>query len=582
MAFVFEDNIAPLILIHSDDSELQSHVQGDDYSDFNLWFMGGDSELAYQLDNELPPQLVIIDSATVGIDGLEMAVTFKQQFSIPVILLICPEDFSQIPLEIQIAVDSIFTKPLQSKQLAVSIHFNLARLKRERRKLCVPRQCHVVTQHLSKHEPVLLNDVHTRILDKQDFIKKIGGLLEQAEKENFSNVCVKIQLIGAGKEETPQRKKRSLYLQNRIAGYIQQQIRFDDIFAQGDNCQYMLLLPDLDEHMAASVTNRIIDNISDLVSGQENEENMKAHVGLCVFDSNADVGQVMASANTALGEATQKGNGEIIINSLLGNKNEGLIRQVSYTNIIRNALRDDDFFLHYQPIMSLSDQSITHYEALIRLQDENENFIEPFKIISAAEQNSLIRDIDFYVMDKVMQKIATFSASQEQIKFSVNLSGIHFGDKSLLGDICALIDHYGIDPSRLVFEVTETAAVKDLKMATHFISSLKGLGCQFGLDDFGTGYASFYYLRALPVDYLKIDGTFVKEMVNNASDQLFIKAIVDVAKGMGIKTIAEYVEDQKTLLYLREYGVDFAQGFHIGRPDVLHLPVQKMPLSLIK
>jgi EAL domain-containing protein (putative c-di-GMP-specific phosphodiesterase class I) len=580
MAFDGIDQISPMILIHSDDSEIQSHVNNDDFSNFRIWFTRRGGDIAGQL-NDQTPQLAIIDTSTVGTDDLKMIITFKQQFNIPIILLINPDDFPQIPLEIQTAVDSIFTKPLQSKQLAVSIHFNLTRLKRERRKLCIPRQCQVVTQHLSKHEPVLINEAHIQTLDKQDFIKKLDGLLVQVDKESTPNVCVKIQFIGAGKEETPQWRKRSLYLQNLIAGYIQQQIRYGDIFALGDDCLYMLLFPGLDQYSASSVTKRILDSIYELINDQENEEDLRAHTGLCIFDGNADVGQIMASANTALGEATQKGNGEIVVNSLLGCKNEGLVKQVSYADIIRNALRDDAFFLHYQPIMSLSDHSIKHYEALIRLQDENANFIDPSKIISAAEQNNQIRDIDFHVMEKVMQKIATFSESQERIKFSVNLSGIHFGDESLLSDICALIDHYGINPSQLVFEVTETAAVKDLKMASHFISSLKGLGCQFGLDDFGTGYASFYYLRALPVDYLKIDGTFVKEMVSNASDQLFIKAIVDVAKGMGIKTIAEYVEDQKTLLYLREYGVDFAQGFHIGKPDVLHLPIHKVPLSSV-
>ena len=580
MAFDGIDQISPMILIHSDDSEIQSHVNNDDFSNFRIWFTRRGGDIAGQL-NDQTPQLAIIDTSTAGIDGLEIAVTIKQQFNIPVILLINPDDFPQIPVEIQIAVDSIFTKPVQPKQLAVSIHFNLTRLKKDRRKLCVPRQCHVVTQHLLKHEPVLLNDARNRILDKQDFIQKLGGLLEQGEKESVPSACVKIQLIAAGKEETPQWRKRSLYLQNLIAGHIQQKIRYGDIFAQGDHCQYMLLLPGLDQYSASSVTKRILDSIYELINDQENEKDLRAHTGLCIFDGNADAGKIMASTKTALEEATQKGNGEIAVNSLLGCKNEGLVKQVSYADIIRDALRDDTFFLHYQPIMSLSDHTIQHYEALIRLRDEDGCFIEPVKIITAAEQNNLIRDIDIHVLERVMQKIATFSALEEQIKFSVNLSGTHFGNRGLLEDICALIDYYSIDPSRLVFEVTETAAVKDLEMASHFISSLKGLGCQFGLDDFGTGYASFYYLRALPVDYLKIDGTFVKEMVNNASDQLFIKAIVDVAKGMGIKTIAEYVEDQKTLLYLREYGVDFAQGFHIGKPDVLSLPPDKIPLSSI-
>lgn len=583
MASVLVNNIIPVVLIHSDDDEIRSRINEDEgLSSFKFWFTGNNGELKKSLTNELPPQLAIIDSSMVGIDSLELLVIFKQQFNIPVILLINPEDFYQIPPDIYAAVDNIFTKPLQSNQLAVSIHFNLARLIKEQRKMCIPHNCHVVTQHIPGNELAPLDTGYTQLLDRQDFILKLGGLLEQIEEENVSNACVKISIIDAGIEETPQWRKRSLYLQNLYAGYIQHQIRYGDILARGDNCQYMLLLPGLDEHAAFSVVRRILESIFDMVNSRESEENLKVYTGLCVFDGKMDVGQIMTSANAALREAAQKGNGQIIVNNILGCVSEGIVRRKPYADIIKNALRDDAFFLRFQPIMELSDGSIGHYEALLRLQDKKGNNIETLKIITAAEQSNLIRDIDLYVLERVMQKIAVFSAFQQETQFSVNLSGTHFGNKDLLQDICILIDYYSIDPSRLVFEVTETAAVKDLKMASYFISSLKDLGCQFGLDDFGTGYASFFYLRALPVDYLKIDGTFVKDMVNNASDQLFIKAIVDVAKGMGIKTIAEYVENQETLLLLNEYGVDFGQGYYIGKPDILEIPFSKLAASALK
>ncbi len=142
----------------------------------------------------------------------------------------------------------------------------------------------------------------------------------------------------------------------------------------------------------------------------------------------------------------------------------------------------------------------------------------------------------------------------------------------LLPFLKRVIKKYEVDPSKLIFEVTETAAVSNLQQAKLMMTAIKALGCQFSLDDFGVGFASFSYMRQLPIDIIKIDGIFIKDLDKNADDQLFVKALIDVAKGLGRKTIAEFVENKDILTLLRQYGVDYAQGYHIGRPEARILP----------
>jgi EAL domain-containing protein (putative c-di-GMP-specific phosphodiesterase class I) len=152
------------------------------------------------------------------------------------------------------------------------------------------------------------------------------------------------------------------------------------------------------------------------------------------------------------------------------------------------------------------------------------------------------------------------------LSLSVNLSGRTLGDGRLLPELEAAMVEFSVDPRRLTFELTETAAVANIHLARRFAQRLQGLGCRFALDDFGAGFGSFYYLKHLPLDYLKIDGEFIRDCTANRADQLIIKAVVDIAQGLGKETIGEFTEDPRTLRFLQRHGVDYAQGYHIGRP----------------
>jgi EAL domain-containing protein (putative c-di-GMP-specific phosphodiesterase class I) len=229
---------------------------------------------------------------------------------------------------------------------------------------------------------------------------------------------------------------------------------------------------------------------------------------------------------------------------------------------LRRALEQDLFVLHYQPIVSLSDGELSHHEALVRLADEpGGGVIGPAGFLPAAERYGLIRAIDRMVLEKVVTLLAEAPGS-----IAMNLSALSVTDPAMLGEIERVLALHGVDPRRLVIEVTETASISDMPRASGFCAGAQRLGCSVALDDFGAGFGSFHYLKHLPFSYLKIDGDFIRGLPGSAHDQLVVRALVGLVREMGQQTIAEFVGDRETLELLREYGVDYAQGFEIGRP----------------
>ena len=233
---------------------------------------------------------------------------------------------------------------------------------------------------------------------------------------------------------------------------------------------------------------------------------------------------------------------------------------------LRRALEGDLFVLHFQPIVSLADGTVCHYEALLRLADEPDGrLVAPGSFLPAAERYGLIRDIDRMVLDRVAALIASEPAAAG-VSVAINVSAVSATDGAMLGHIERQLAEHGADPRRLIVEVTETAAISDMDSARAFCAGVLALGCAVALDDFGAGFGSFQYLKHLPFSFLKIDGDFIRRLPVSRTDQLVVKALAGVVRGMGRQTIAEFVGDAPTMSMLRSYGVDYAQGFEVGRP----------------
>jgi EAL domain-containing protein (putative c-di-GMP-specific phosphodiesterase class I) len=239
---------------------------------------------------------------------------------------------------------------------------------------------------------------------------------------------------------------------------------------------------------------------------------------------------------------------------------------------LRRALEEDLFAVHYQPIVSLADGHPSHYEALVRLADEPDGrLVAPGRFLPAAERYGLVRDVDRLVLARVAALLGARKGGNGKVgaRVAVNMSALSVTDPTMLAHVERCLDDHGVDPSRLVVEITETAAISDMERARAFCEGVSALGCAVALDDFGAGFGSFQYLTRLPFDYLKIDGGFVRALPSSLNDQLVVQALVGLARGMGVSTIAEYVTDKPTMELLRRYGVDYAQGYELGRPHPL-------------
>lgn len=243
---------------------------------------------------------------------------------------------------------------------------------------------------------------------------------------------------------------------------------------------------------------------------------------------------------------------------------ERLRHQADHEERIRGALDEDRLVVYSQPIVDLATGDVVREELLVRMLGEEGETIPPAAFLPAAERFGLIQEVDLLVLAKAIELARLGNP------VAVNVSGLSLADRRYLELLEGSVRTGGLDPSLLDFEITETAAVANMSDAQDFARRLRDLGCSLSLDDFGTGFSSFTYLKHIPSQYLKIDTEFIHEIKRNPADRRLVAAIVAIARGLGQKTVAEGVEDGETLAVVRELGVDYAQGFHVGRPTATY------------
>ncbi len=296
--------------------------------------------------------------------------------------------------------------------------------------------------------------------------------------------------------------------------------------------------------------------------------NITCSIGVSTIDNTSKSREESLShADLACNIAKAQGRNQVHLYNPSDDAHITMAEDMGWAAIVREFLEQDRFMLAYQPIISVKDGQVYDYEVLLRMPFDDGRTIMPGGFMPAAERFGLIHAVDRWTVNRALMNLAQFRSHGKDIRFAINLSGRAFEDLKLLPMIRETLDQTGLDPSLITFEITETAAITNMSAAVVFIQSLKDIGCQFALDDFGTGFCSFNYLKNLPVDKLKIDGSFVKELGNTSVDQAMVHSMNQVAHALGKITIAESVEDAGTLKLLQELGVDYAQGHYIGRPN---------------
>ncbi len=354
-----------------------------------------------------------------------------------------------------------------------------------------------------------------------------------------------------------------------VANVIINTLREIDIVGRLGGDEFGIILPSVDKAGSRKVAENLIEAIEKRVkTPSEINIHLSASIGISLFPEDGTTPEeLLAKADAAMYSIKRSGRGRIHHYQPDDQELENMKHKVHWEDRITRALKTDAFILHFQPIINIRDKSVRHHEALLRMRGDDNKLIFPGAFLSTAERFGLIRDVDQWVLKKAIQIQAENRRNNHNVSIAINLSGRHFGDPHFMQLVRSALQEYDADPRSLIFEITETAAVENITTARTFVENLRSLGCQIALDDFGTGYSSFHYLKNLPVDIVKIDGSFIRNLHHNKADQAIVKAICDLTHGMNIATVAEFVENEEILRQLEIMGVDYAQGYHVGMPS---------------
>ncbi|WOX06940.1 EAL domain-containing protein [Microbulbifer pacificus] len=340
-----------------------------------------------------------------------------------------------------------------------------------------------------------------------------------------------------------------------------------DLLGRVGSDEFALLLKDCTLEEAKRIVTRLREAVNGFVFQWEDSETRPAlSIGAVSVDSHAPpASQLLASANDACSAARDQGRNRV---KFFGDSRKALEkrRESTWLAEIHAAIREDRLLLYRQPVVALQDKNrIHHYEVLVRMQGRDGDVISPGLFLPAAERYGIIDEVDRWVIRNIFRYMALEQSSGAAgFHYAINISGISLGDEYFADFVLGELTEAGVAPSRVQFEITETSAINNLDRALVFIHKLRAAGCSFALDDFGRGASSLAYLRQLPVDYLKIDGSFVRNMLEDEIDSAMVSTVDHLAKRMGISTIAEFAETPELLEKLRLMGVDYAQGFGIA------------------
>jgi diguanylate cyclase (GGDEF)-like protein/PAS domain S-box-containing protein len=413
-------------------------------------------------------------------------------------------------------------------------------------------------RHHADHDPLtgLLNrrrlaEELTREVSLAARHPEVSGALLVADLDNFKVVN---DTLGhrAGDE-----------LIKAVARLLRGRVRASDVLGRLGGDEFAVLLPHTDLEQARMVAESLRAAVSGLhASAGGRAVRTSMSVGVAPIGGERSGEDSLALADIAMYEAKQRGRDRVAV---LDSEHERarLTGRLGLSQRTRAAIEQRRLELHSQPIVDVATHRTDRYELLLRVRDDH-GILLPASFIAAAEREGMIIDLDRWVVEQAVALVAGDAA--DGAVYHVNLSAISVCEQGVLAVIEGAIRDAGVDPGRLVFEITETAALVDIAAAREFARGLQAIGCACALDDFGAGFSSFTHLKHLPVDYLKIDGDYVRPLPGGETDRVLVKAMLDVARRLGKRTIAEHVSSGPALQLLRDYGVDFAQGYALGMP----------------
>ena len=422
-------------------------------------------------------------------------------------------------------------------------------------------------RHMADHDPL------TGLLNRRSFERELERHVAYVERYGPKGAAIVLDLDHFKTINDTLGHSAGDELIVRVAQVLRSRLRESDVLARLGGDEFAILLPEAAPEEADGVAAAVLDAVRTLAvpTATGRTRTVTASLGIARFDARHRLTgeEVLVNADLAMYDAKEAGRDQLAAYAASEHQETRLEARMSWADMIRDALAEDRFVLHAQPIVDLATGEVTQYELLLRMRGLDGELISPAAFLPVAERFDLMAAIDRWVVTRAIRMVGAERRRGRELTVEVNISGRSAGDPELLALIERELSAAGVDPSQIIFEITETIAVSNIPRAQHFAARLADLGCRFALDDFGAGFGSFYYLKHLPFDYLKIDGEFVRHSAVDATDQLVIQAVVDIARGLGKRTIAEHVGDRETAELLHRMGVDHAQGFHLGEPAPL-------------
>lgn len=419
---------------------------------------------------------------------------------------------------------------------------------------------------LADHDPL------TNMLNRRRFSEELEQVLSRSERYRHSGALLFFDLDRFKYVNDTSGHQAGDTLLKIVASMLVQTIRADDITGRLGGDEFAIILPEINADGAIEVAKKVLNQLDQAQLTINNRTHkISASIGIALFpEHGANIHDLLAAADLAMYQAKAMGRNAWYLFSDSDRSRERIQTLVYWKEKIEYSHLHDNFMLYLQPIMSVKSKQISHYEVLLRMQDTDGTIRSPADFIPAAEHTGLIHAIDHMVLRKSIAQAAKICQAGFEVSFSINLSAHAFNDPELLFILKQQLMSHQIDPEILMFEITETAALEDLPGARALMKEIKELGCGFVLDDFGVGFSSFYYLRELPVDVVKIDGSFIRNLSESSDDLILVNALCSVARGFGKKITAEFVETAAVLSLIEKLDIDFAQGYYIGKPAPAH------------
>lgn len=359
-----------------------------------------------------------------------------------------------------------------------------------------------------------------------------------------------------------------------ISSLLLSRVRKSDCLCRIGGDEYGLLVHNTDSEQARQVAEdfrMLIQSFQSLIGNQQ--VGISCSIGISEIDGLAgSPEEYLKRADIALYVAKRRGRNRVHFYDPEDKESEELRNSLNWTRRLRQAIEDDQLLLHFQPVLHIASGEIVHYEALVRLNLPGRGLVMPGEFIPFLEMAGEMAMLDHAVLRRTLHVLKEHSGLH---RVAINLSAQAFNHEGFNSVVEELLEEVGVAPQRVIFELTESASMSNIPATQRMIKRLQEIGCEFAVDDFGTGFSTFGFLKQFPADFIKVDGSFIAQLENNLVDQALVRAITQVARALGKQTVAEFVENEVVLNLIREIGIDYAQGYHIGRP----LPIEQLNIA---